>query len=143
MADERAFDSVITSPMAGRAAKPRHQGQTMLIDKGLGLSQTGDLLEMAGGYIDYVKFTFGTPALYPPALLRAKIALICSHGIHVYPGGTFFEIALKQDKVEPYFQRCKDLGFTYIEMSVGRRPNKQARPVPGSAGRASFPAFSG
>lgn len=27
----------------------------MVIDKGLGLSQTGDLLELAGPYIDYMK----------------------------------------------------------------------------------------
>ena len=90
----------------------------MLIDKGLGLSQTGDLLEMAADYIDYVKFTFGTAALYSPALLRAKVALIRSYGISVYPGVTFFEIAMVQDRLTQYLQRCKDIGFNYIEVSV-------------------------
>jgi phosphosulfolactate synthase len=91
----------------------------MIIDKGLGLSQTGDLLEMASDYIDYIKFTFGTAALYSQALLRAKIALIRSYGINVYPGGTFFEVAVTQGKVDAYLHRCKDLGFTCIEVSDG------------------------
>ncbi|HWI51845.1 MAG TPA: phosphosulfolactate synthase [Symbiobacteriaceae bacterium] len=34
-------------------AGPRGGGQTMIIDKGLGL-QTGDLLELASDYIDYI-----------------------------------------------------------------------------------------
>lgn len=90
----------------------------MIIDKCLGLSQTGDLLELAADYIDYIKFTFGTAALYPPALIRAKIALIRSYGVDVYPGGTFLEIAIAQHRLEAYLQRAKDLGFTFIEMSV-------------------------
>lgn len=118
LVDGRAFDGVIASPLAGRSAKPRRQGQTMIIDKGLGLSQTGDLLEMACDYIDYVKFTFGTAALYTTALLRAKIALIRSYGIDVYPGGTFLEIAMTQDRLDQYLQRSRDMGFTFIEMSV-------------------------
>ncbi|HWI60896.1 MAG TPA: phosphosulfolactate synthase [Symbiobacteriaceae bacterium] len=68
---------------------------------------------------DFIKFTFGSAALYPPALLRAKIALIRSYGVNVYPGGTFFEVALTQDRVEQYFHRCRDLGFNYIEVSDG------------------------
>jgi phosphosulfolactate synthase len=114
-----AFDGVITSPLAGRSAKPRRQGQTMIIDKGLGLAQTGDLLALAGDYIDYIKLTFGTAALYPTALLRAKIALIRSYGVNVYPGGTFLEIAIAQNRLAAYLERAKDLGFDYIEVSDG------------------------
>lgn len=119
MLDGKAFDGVITSPLAGRSAKPRTCGETMLIDKGLGLSHTGDLLELAAPYIDYIKFTFGSGALYPAALLRAKIALIRSYGIHVYPGGTFFEVAVTQNQVGPYLQRCKEMGFDCVEVSDG------------------------
>lgn len=53
----------------------------------------------------------------PPALLRAKVA-IRSYGVSVYPGGTFFEVAIMQNKVDSYFHRCKDIGFNYIETSV-------------------------
>lgn len=119
MLDEKAFDGVITSPLAGRTSKPRDSGQTMLLDKGMGLSQTGDLLELAADYIDYIKFTFGSAALYPPAVLRAKIGLIRSYGIDVYPGGTFLEIALTQGRLDDYLRRCKEVGFTHIEVSDG------------------------
>ena len=119
LTDGRAFDGVIASPLPGRAPKPRQQGQTMLIDKGLGLTETGDLLELAAEHIDYIKLTFGTAALYPMALLRAKVALIRSYGIDVYPGGTFFEVAHTQNKVDPYLHRCKELGFNFIEVSDG------------------------
>lgn len=114
-----AFDGVVTHPLSGRTAKPRAHGQTMVIDKGMGLTQTGDLLELAGDFVEFIKLTFGTAALYTPALLRAKIALIQSYGIDVYPGGTFLEIALTQGALEPYLERARELGFTCIEVSDG------------------------
>jgi phosphosulfolactate synthase len=57
MADQstRAFDGVIYPPVAGRLSKPRHTGQTMVIDKGLTLAQIGDLLELAAPYIDLMR----------------------------------------------------------------------------------------
>ena len=121
--DQKAFDGVIEAPLPGRTAKPRHHGQTMVIDKGLGLSQTGDLLELAAEYIDFWKFTFGTAALYTPELLRAKVNLIRSYGVDVYPGGTFLEVALTQGALEPYLERSRAMGFTCIEMSVSQMPN--------------------
>lgn len=114
----RAFDEVVKNPLQGRLPKPRTTGHTMVIDKGFGLSQVGDLLELASEYIDYIKFGFGTAALYPTHLLRAKIGLIRSYGIDVYPGGTFLEVAVTQGAVPGYLERAKNLGFTCIEMSV-------------------------
>jgi len=119
LTEGRAFDGVISSPLAGRSAKPRNRGETMLIDKGLGLSQTGDLLELGCDFIDYIKFGFGTAALYSRAALRAKIALITSYGVSVYPGGTFLEIAVAQGRLDEYLERCRELGFTHIEVSDG------------------------
>lgn len=116
---EGAFDGVVASPLPGRQAKPRTGGQTMVIDKGMGLAQTGELLELAAPYIDFIKLTFGTASLYTPALLRAKINLIRSHGVDIYPGGTFLEIALIQGNLHPYLERARALGFTCIEVSDG------------------------
>lgn len=115
----KAFDGVFSAPLPGRFSKPRTTGQTMVLDKGLGLTQTGDLLELAGDYVDFVKLTFGTAALYTPTLLRAKIGLIRSYGIAVYPGGTFLEVAITQGALEPYLRRARELGFTHIEVSDG------------------------
>ncbi|NLY91105.1 MAG: phosphosulfolactate synthase [Firmicutes bacterium] len=118
-------------PMPGRCGKPRRTGLTMLLDKKLGLNETRDLLELAGEYIDMIKLTFGTSALYPEAVLREKIKLIRSYGVDVYPGGTLFEIALWQNKLESFLVHAADLGFTGIEISdgtitLGARERRQA-----------------
>jgi len=114
-----AWAQAITIPESNRCQKPRSSGITMVIDKGLGLTATKDLLEMAGDYIDFIKIAFGSSALYPIHILSEKIELIKSYGIHVYPGGTLFEIAAFQGKLPQFFQRAAELGFDYIEVSEG------------------------
>lgn len=112
-------DALPRFPLPGYGSKPRQVGYTMVLDKRLGLKETEDLLALAGDYIDLIKLTFGTSALYPEAVLRAKIKLIRSYGVDVYPGGTLFEIAVWQDRLEPFLQCAADLGFTGIEISDG------------------------
>ena len=112
-------DALLRLPLPGYSSKPRQIGYTMVLDKRLGLNETYDLLELAGDYIDTIKLTFGTSVLYPESVLREKIKLIRSYGVDVYPGGTLFEIALWQDKLEPFLQCAAELGFTGIEISDG------------------------
>lgn len=50
----KAWGDAFDFPMPGRAAKPRSSGLTMIIDKGLGLTETRDLLSLAGDYIDFL-----------------------------------------------------------------------------------------
>ncbi|NLJ74710.1 MAG: phosphosulfolactate synthase [Firmicutes bacterium] len=114
-----AWHSVVTLPETRRYSKPRTNGITMVIDKGLGLTETRDLLEMAADHIDFLKIAFGSSALYPTYLMKEKINLAREHGVHVYPGGTLFEIAAYQGMTEEFFQRAHELGFTYIEISEG------------------------
>ena len=45
MSRVKAFDGVFEMPVPGRTVKPRKEGLTMIIDKGLGLAATQDLLE--------------------------------------------------------------------------------------------------
>ncbi len=106
-------------PLPGRLRKPRTQGLTMVIDKGLGLNETKDLLKTAGEYIDFIKLGFGTSGLYPQDLLEEKINLVKSYGIDIYPGGTFLEIAVLQGKLKDYLAYAKDLGYTAVEISDG------------------------
>jgi len=117
---ERAWDDILRDPLSGRVTKPRtDRGLTMLIDSGIGLRETHDLVEIAGSYIDYVKLGFGTSKLYPAAVLRDKIRLLRTHDIEVYPGGTFLEAAILQNKWQEFLKRCQDLGFQTIEVSDG------------------------
>lgn len=99
--------------------KPRLNGITMIIDKGVGIRETLDVLEMCAEYIDFWKLSFGSSALYSPELLRNKIETLKSFHIIVFPGGTFLEIALIQGKINPYLHRAKELGFSAVEISDG------------------------
>ncbi|WP_418792472.1 phosphosulfolactate synthase [Phosphitispora sp. TUW77] len=113
------WEGTIAFPNSARLVKPRGNGITMVIDKGLGLSETANLLSVAGEYVDYIKLAFGTAALYPGKILREKVSFIRSCGIQIYPGGTFMEIAIIQDKIPEFLDKCRDLGFSAIEVSDG------------------------
>jgi phosphosulfolactate synthase len=104
----------------GRSSdRPRKTGITMVLDKGLGLAETRDLLEVAGGYVDFIKLGFGTAALYDPFLLTAKVELVRSFGVNIYPGGTFMEIAIARDRLQTCLRQFREIGFTAVEISDG------------------------
>ena len=113
------WQGVFDFPYKERNKKPRIIGQTMVLDKGLGLTETKELLDTAANYIDYIKLGFGTSALYAGHILEKKISLVKSYGVDIYPGGTFLEIAILQKNLLPYLERAKKLGFTSIEVSDG------------------------
>jgi phosphosulfolactate synthase len=113
------WNEILEFPLAGRTCKPRDTGLTMVIDKGLGLIETKELLEMAAGHIDFIKLGFGTSALYSNHILREKIKLVKSYGVDIYPGGTFLEVAVSQGKLDAYLQKSKELGYTFMEVSDG------------------------
>ena len=119
MEEAKSWRRVVTFPLPGRVAKPRDYGLTMVMDKGIGLLTTGEIMEMAAEYVDYWKLTFGTSAFYPAKILRKKIELLRSFGMEVYPGGTFFELAYFQGKLEAYLETAVELGFTAVEVSDG------------------------
>jgi phosphosulfolactate synthase len=113
------WNEILEFPLAGRTCKPRDTGLTMVIDKGLGLIETKELLEMAAGHIDFIKLGFGTSALYSNHILREKIKLVKSYRVDIYPGGTFLEVAVSQGKLDAYLQKSKELGYTFMEVSDG------------------------
>lgn len=116
---KNTWEGIICFPAKDRIQKPRETGITMVIDKGVGLAETADLLGICSPYIDFIKFGFGTSALYPLEILKEKVRLIRSFGVDVYPGGTFLEAAILQGKMEQYLNRIKNIGFTAIEVSDG------------------------
>ncbi|MCK4393651.1 phosphosulfolactate synthase [Candidatus Bipolaricaulota bacterium] len=115
----KAWEGTFSMPVKGRTEKPRKSGFTMVIDKGLGVRATKDLVEMAADYIDNVKFTFGTSAFYDKYLVQEKIKILRDADIEVMPGGTFLEVVVWQGVYDKYLQRAKELGFSTIEVSDG------------------------
>lgn len=119
MAVRKAWDGVFTLPVKERVGKPRAIGWTMVMDKGLGVNQTADLMAAAADAIDVVKLTFGTSAFFDAPLLKRKVRLITAAGCHCMPGGTFQEVCVWQGTFDRYLARAEALGFNAIEISDG------------------------
>lgn len=100
-----------------RTSKPRNRGITHVIDRGIGLRQVQDLLESSAKYIDFIKLGWGTS--YVTQNLREKIKLYQSFGINLCFGGTFFEIAVLQNKFDEFRKYLQDFNLTHVEVSTG------------------------
>jgi phosphosulfolactate synthase len=115
----KAWQGVFGMPEPGRSMKPRGNGYTMVLDKGLGRHATEDLMATAADYVDFVKFSFGTSAFYDEQVIREKVEIVTGAGVDIYPGGTFLEVTIWQNRYADYLRRAKELGFTAIEVSDG------------------------
>jgi phosphosulfolactate synthase len=102
-----------------REGKPRTCGITMVLDKGLGLETAESLMDISGEYVDYLKFGWGTSIVHEQDIIRAKVDMYKAHDITPYTGGTLFELALMQGKLEDFFAEAHNLGFPAIEISDG------------------------
>jgi phosphosulfolactate synthase len=111
--------AAITELRHCRSSAPRIAGATMIIDTGLGVAATADLLELAGDHIDVWKLSFGTSVFVRPAVLERKLDLIRSRGILCCPGGTLFEAAVLQHPCGGFMREAADIGFTAVEVSDG------------------------
>lgn len=119
---EKAWAHVVDGLLDGREQAPRKNGLTMVIDKGLGIAATADLLEICGDLVDHWKCTFGTSAFVPPDVLRRKLMHLTSHGVVTYPGGTLLEVAIVRSSCRNYMQHAHMLGFSAVEISDGTIP---------------------
>lgn len=93
--------------------------KTMVIDKGLGPKHVEDMLKVNGEYFNFIKYGWGTSILCDEKIVKEKNEIYDSYNIKSYTGGTLFELANKQNKVNEYFDEIDKLGFTAIEISDG------------------------
>ena len=100
-----------------RSSKPRDQGLTHVLDRGLAVSAVDALAEVAGEFVDIVKLGWGTALI--TGNLDAKLARYRAHGIPVVFGGTLLEIAIAQDRLESVLSWIVGLGLEHIEVSDG------------------------
>jgi phosphosulfolactate synthase len=100
-----------------RSSKPREQGLTHVLDRGLSVSAVDALAEVAGEFVDIVKLGWGTALV--TGNLDAKLARYRAHGIPVVLGGTLLEIAIAQDRLDPVLSWITGLGLEHVEISDG------------------------
>lgn len=100
-----------------RNLKPRTHGLTMVMDKGLSITEVHHFMSVASPHVDIVKLGFGTSFVTPN--LREKIEAYKSYNIPIYFGGTLFEAFLIRNQFDDYISVCKDYGVDYMEVSDG------------------------
>jgi phosphosulfolactate synthase len=103
--------------MPERTARPRTNGLTMIMDKGLGLDEVRNFLSTSLPYVDIVKLGFGTS--YVTSNLKEKLAIYKEHNVPVYFGGTLFEAFIIRDQFQDYIDALKEYGIDYVEVSDG------------------------
>ncbi|WDF55313.1 phosphosulfolactate synthase [Mucilaginibacter sp. KACC 22063] len=100
-----------------RTAKPRNDGMTMMMDKGLSLRQVEDFIEVCGAYTDIVKLGWATSYVTPN--LNEKLKLYRDAGLPVYFGGTLFEAFLVRGQFDEYRRTLDRYGMQHAEVSDG------------------------
>jgi phosphosulfolactate synthase len=100
-----------------RALKPRTQGYTMAMDKGLSVREAEDFMSIASDFVDIVKLGWGTS--FVTKTLREKLAVYKEAGIPVYFGGTLFEAFIVRGQFDDYRKMLDEFDLHYAEVSDG------------------------
>jgi phosphosulfolactate synthase (CoM biosynthesis protein A) len=115
-----SFDFI---PRAWRQEKPRTFGLTEVRGpyySTYGSRHLADVLDVAGQWVDGVKWAGGSFALVPREEVRKLSDLVHEHDAYVSSGG-WIETVLRYgpDAVAHYLKEAKEVGFDVIEVSTG------------------------
>lgn len=105
------------SHLPDRTSKPRSNGLTMVMDKGLSLRGAEDLIETGRELVDLLKLGFGTSLVTPG--IADKVKLYRDAGFDVYCGGTLFEAFHIRNELNKYLKFIDKLGIECLEVSDG------------------------
>ncbi|MGD9978867.1 MAG: phosphosulfolactate synthase [Bacteroidales bacterium] len=100
-----------------RTQKPREYGLTMVMDKGLSLTEANSLVESSGQYVDFLKLGFGTSLVTNN--LKEKVKLYKDAGLRPYLGGTLFEVFIIRDMFDDFIRFVEELELDLVEVSDG------------------------
>lgn len=100
-----------------RTAKPREDGLTMMMDKGMSLRQVEDTLSSSRQYFDIAKLGFGTSMITND--LEAKLALYKDADIKTCFGGTLFELFFAKGLFDEYRKLIDRFEMPLVEVSDG------------------------
>jgi phosphosulfolactate synthase len=103
--------------LPARAVKPREQGLTHVLDRGLSIAEVDGLVEVAGASVDIVKLGWGTALA--TGNLEPKLQRYRDHDIPVVLGGTLTELAIQQGKVDELAAWLEKLQIRHVEVSDG------------------------
>lgn len=111
------YDNFKLTQIPTRTLKPRQDGFTMVMDKGLSIREVEDFLDIASDYIDIVKLGWATSYVTPK--LKEKLAVYKAAGIPTYFGGTLFEAFIVRNQFEEYRKVLDKFDMPFAEVSDG------------------------
>jgi phosphosulfolactate synthase len=100
-----------------RPGKPRAEGLTHVIDKGLNMRDVEGLFDTAGQFVDIVKLGWGTS--YITNNLDKKIALYRYFETPIVCGGTLFEVVYARERLDEFKSWLVEHRFSHVEISDG------------------------
>ena len=100
-----------------RPAKPRINGITMVMDKGLSVREAENFVSVGADYTDLVKLGFGTSIITPG--VDEKIKIYKEAGLVPYFGGTLFEAFLVRNMFNEYVKFLDKHKIDMVEVSDG------------------------
>lgn len=100
-----------------RTVKPRDNGLTMFMDKGLSLRQVEDVIAASHQFIDIAKLGFGTSFITND--LEKKLALYKEANIKACFGGTLFEVFVAKGLFDEYRKLLDKYKLDLVEVSDG------------------------
>lgn len=103
-----------------RGTKPRDFGLTALIDNGVPTRYFMDVVQSDADLIDVVKFGWCTAMV--TSELEKKIQCLLDNNVKFYFGGTLFEKALSQNKLDAFYRFLKHYQCEIVEISNGTLP---------------------
>lgn len=103
--------------LPARAAKPRAEGVTHVIDTGLSVVEAEGMLEIAGDYIDVVRLGWGSA--YVTGALERKLTAYRAAGVPPMLGGTLTELAWLHGRVDELVAWLRELEIEHVEVSSG------------------------
>jgi phosphosulfolactate synthase len=105
------------SQIPDRTVKPRQDGITMVMDKGLSVREIEDMLSVSEPHIDIVKLGWATSFVTPN--LDAKLDAYRSANIPYYFGGTLFEAFVVRNQFDDFRRLIDRYKLQYAEVSDG------------------------
>src|SRR5919198_3048205 len=103
--------------LPARPGKPRAEGLTHVMDKGLNTREIEGMFDVGGAFVDIVKFGWGTS--YVTNNLEKKIALYRSFETPVVCGGTLFEVVYARGRMDEFKSWLSEHRFSHVEISDG------------------------
>jgi phosphosulfolactate synthase len=107
----------ILKQLPNRGNKPRKNGLTMMMDKGLSIREAEDFLASNTEHTDIIKLGFGTSIITPN--VSDKVKLYHENGMKVYTGGTLFEAFAIRNQLDDYKKYLNKIGLEMVEISDG------------------------